>query len=225
METRANHVLIGSFALALVVAAVVSVLWLGKLSLDREWDFYDVVFEEAVSGLGQGGAVEYNGIQVGEVRRLSLDQQDPRKAVARVRVTAGTPIKTDTRAKLTYTGLTGVSVIQLTGGSPETPRLTPPPGAEVAVIVADVSALQSLLASGEGIAMSADKLLLQLASLLRDDNVEALSATFANLRTVSASVAGRSDEIGEALADLARASRELRETLAGADRLITTLDA
>jgi phospholipid/cholesterol/gamma-HCH transport system substrate-binding protein len=118
METRASYILIGSFALGIVILSVVSVLWLGSMSLDRVWDRYDVVFDEPVSGLGQRGAVQYNGIQVGEVRRLSLDPEDPRRVVARVRIEAGTPIKTDTRARLTYTGLTGVSVIQLSGGTP-----------------------------------------------------------------------------------------------------------
>lgn len=225
METRASYVLIGSFALGIVALAVMSVLWLGRLSLDREWDLYDIVFAEAVSGLGNGGAVQYNGIQVGEVRRLSLDANDPRKVIARVRVTAGTPVKVDTRATLTYTGLTGVSVIQLTGGTPQAQRLRPSEGAEAAVIVADDSALQNLIASGEGIAMSADKLLQQLSILLRDDNIEALSAAFANLQTVSASVAGRSDEISQTLADIASASREFKGMLARADQLITTLDA
>jgi phospholipid/cholesterol/gamma-HCH transport system substrate-binding protein len=224
VETRASYVLIGSFALGLVALAVMSVLWLGKLSLDREWDLYDIVFEEAITGLGKGGAVQYNGIQLGEVLRLSLDAKDPRKVIARVRITAGTPVKVDTHATLTYTGLTGVAVIQLTGGTAKAQRLRPPEGAEAAVIIADDSALQNLIASGEGIAMNADKLLLQLASLLRDDNVEALSATFANLKTVSASVAGRSEEISQALTNIASASREFKGTLARAEHLITTLD-
>lgn len=225
METRASHVLIGAFALAIVVLAVGSVLWLGKLSLDREWDLYDIIFEEAVSGLGKGGAVEYNGIQIGEVRSLSLDAKDPRKVIARVRVQAGTPVKTDTHARLTYTGITGVSVIQLTGGTPDAPRLIPKGDAEAAVIVADASALQNLLNSGEGLAANADKLLLQLALLLRDDNIEALSRTFANLQTLSGTLAGRSDDIDRTLAGLGAASARLTTTLDRADHMITSLDA
>lgn len=224
METRASYVLIGSFALGIVVLAVVSVLWLGSMSLDREWDRYDVVFDEPVSGLGQRGAVEYNGIQVGEVRRLSLDPEDPRRVIARVRIEAGTPIKTDTRARLALTGVTGVSVIQLSGGTPEAPRLRPERGEEVPVIVAESSTLQSLLTSGEGLAANADRLLQQLGSLLRDENIEALSATFANLESVSASVIAYGDDIDRALTDLAEVSRNLNEMLKRADRLITTLD-
>jgi phospholipid/cholesterol/gamma-HCH transport system substrate-binding protein len=124
METRASHVLIGAFTLAIFALAFLFVLWIGKLRLAREWDYYDVLFEEAVSGLTVGGAVQYQGIQVGEVRRLSLDPTDPNKVIARVRVAGGTPVKTDTKAKLAITGLTGVSVIQLSGGTRTAPMLS-----------------------------------------------------------------------------------------------------
>jgi hypothetical protein len=46
METRASYVLIGSFTLAILAAAFLFVLWIGKLSFDREWDYYDIVFTE-----------------------------------------------------------------------------------------------------------------------------------------------------------------------------------
>src|SRR5579859_895805 len=125
METRASYVLIGAFTLCVFVAAFVFVLWIGKVSLDREWSYYDVVFKEAVTGLSIGGAVQYNGIQVGEVRKLSLDPDDPREVIAHVRLNGDTPVKTDTHARLTLLGLTGVTVIQLSGGSPAAARLLP----------------------------------------------------------------------------------------------------
>ena len=78
-----------------------------------------------MTGLGNGGIVQYNGINVGEVEKLSLDKQDPRKVIARIRLQAGTPVKIDTKAKLAFIGLTGVAEIQLSGGLPQSPRLVP----------------------------------------------------------------------------------------------------
>ncbi len=50
METRANHVLIGFFTLAVLVGAFVFVWWFGgSSSSDRT--SYRVVFEGSVSGL------------------------------------------------------------------------------------------------------------------------------------------------------------------------------
>ena len=123
METRAHHVLIGLFTVIVVAAALLFGLWLAKSSSDRQFSEYQVVFNEAVSGLSQGSAVQYNGIKVGDVTQLKLDPKDPRKVLARIRVGGDTPVKQDTHAKLTMTGVTGLSIIQLSGGSPGSPAL------------------------------------------------------------------------------------------------------
>ena len=128
METRANHVLIGAFTLAVCLLAVLFALWAAKYTTEKSFNEYDVVFSEAVTGLSVGSQVLYNGISVGAVRRLSLDRDDPRKVIARIRLASDTPVKTDTRAKLALTGLTGVAIIQLTGGSPGSPALEPREG-------------------------------------------------------------------------------------------------
>ena len=77
METRAHHVLIGLFTLLVVGAALMFALWLGKSDADRQFEVYDIVFQEAVSGLSKGGTVEFNGIKIGDVSSLRLDPQDP----------------------------------------------------------------------------------------------------------------------------------------------------
>ena len=123
MEPRAHHVLIGLFTVLMVAAALGFALWLSKTSSDQELRDYDVIFNEAVSGLSQGSAVQYSGIKVGDVISLRLDPQDPRKVRAHIRVSATTPIKQNTRARLSITGITGAALIQLHGGTPESPIL------------------------------------------------------------------------------------------------------
>src|SRR5512142_1449768 len=172
METRASYVLIGAFTLLAFLSAFSFVLWIGKLSLEREWDYYDIVFKEAVTGLTVGGAVQYNGVQVGEVRKLSLAPNDPRQVIAHVRLNGDTPVKTDTRARLTLLGITGVTVIQLSGGTPGAARLVAKSGEAAPRIIADESALQSLLASGQDIAISANDVLLRVGKLLSEENMQ-----------------------------------------------------
>lgn len=225
METRASYVLIGTFALGLVVAAFGFVLWLGKLSLEREWVYYDIVFEEAVTGLSVGGAVQYNGIQVGEVRKLSLAPDDPRRVVAQIRVNGGTPVKTDTRARLSIVGLTGVTVIQLSGGTPGAAALTPAPNETTARIVADVSAMQSLLASGQDVALSANEALIRLNKLMSEDNLEHVTAALRNIDEVTRSLAEQRGALRSLVADFGAASQQLTQTLQRVDRVATSADA
>ena len=224
METRANHVLIGSFALAVLVLAFLFVLWLGKLSLDREWAYYDVLFAEAVTGLTVGSAVQYNGIQVGEVRRLQLAPEDPSQVIARIRVGGDTPVKIDTTAKLTFTGLTGVAIIQLGGGSAEAPRLEAPAD-EVPRIIAEDSALAKLFASGEDVVLNVNQLMARASSLLSEDNVGKVSATLAHIESLSGTLAEHGDAVGQALEDLSAAGQSLRTSLAQAEQLLQRLDS
>lgn len=123
METRAHHVLIGLFTVLVVAGALLFGLWLAKSSVDSEFKDYEVVFNEAVSGLSKGSAVQYSGIKVGDVVSLRLDPKDPRRVLARIRLGGETPIKEDTQAKLALTGITGTSIIQLSGGTPQSPEL------------------------------------------------------------------------------------------------------
>lgn len=225
METRASYVLIGAFAAALFVAAFGFVLWLGKLSLEREWVHYDIVFEEAVTGLTEGGAVQYNGIQVGEVRKLSLAADDPRRVIAHVRLNGDTPVKTDTHARLNIVGLTGVTVIQLSGGTPGAAALEPAPNEATARILADVSAMQSLLASGQDVALSANEALIRLNKLMSDDNLAHVATALRSIDDVTQSLATQREDLRSLVADLNAASHQLKQTLQRVDRLSSTTDA
>ena len=121
METRAHYVLVGAAVLIVVAAAFLFVLWLSQAQ--REYDEYDVIFTERVSGLSVGAAVRFNGIQKGEVDELNIDPEDPSIVIARIRVDEDTPVRTDTRAELELVGFTGLAVIQLVGGSKDLPKL------------------------------------------------------------------------------------------------------
>src|SRR5688572_20893813 len=118
METKANYVLIGAFTIIVSLFLLLFALWAAKYSSEKTWQEYDVIFNEPVTGLSEGSSVQYNGIAVGTVETLRLAPDDPRRVLARLRLQADTPVKADTRAKITMPSLTGTPIIQLTGGSP-----------------------------------------------------------------------------------------------------------
>lgn len=225
METRASYVLIGAFTLGVLLLTMLFVLWLGKWQLDREWDEYDVVFKEAVTGLSVGGAVQFNGIQVGAVRQLILAPEDARRVIARIRVAGGTPVTVDTTARLTFQGLTGVAIIQLAGGKPGSPKLVAGVDEVRPRIIADDSALQKLLASGEDVVANVNTVIVSLSRFLNEENVERLSNSIENIERISSAIGGRSDDIGQAIGDLAEASAQLKRTLEGTEALVAKLDA
>ncbi|MGA9343151.1 MAG: MlaD family protein [Rhodanobacteraceae bacterium] len=222
METRAHHVLIGAFTILVFILALGFVLWLSKASIDREFAYYDVVFNESVTGLSKGGLVQYNGIKVGEVIQLKLAPDDPRKVIARIRLDGGTPIRKDTRAKLGLLGVTGVAFIQLSGGAPGSPPLLPTHSNPVPVIPSEESALSKLLGSGADIVTSANDVLYRIGQLISKDNVDRVSATLKNIDQLTGAVADQRDALATALKQLADASGQLKNTLDTLDKMATT---
>ena len=222
METRAHHVLIGSFAILAFLLGLGFVLWLSKTSADREFSYYDVVFTEAVTGLSKGGLVQYNGIKVGEVTQLKLAPDDPRKVIARVRLDGETPVKVDTEAKLGLLGVTGTAFIQLSGGSPGSKPLLPKDAHAVPVIVASESALSKLLSSGEDIVTSVNQSLLRVGQLLSKENVDHVSATLQHFDNIASTIADQRGDMAKALNQLADASSELKSTLTTLHNMAST---
>lgn len=224
METRAHHVLIGAFTLIVVAAALLFAMWLTKSSVSRQYDYYDIVFTEAVTGLSQGGIVQYNGIKVGDVAQLKLDPHDPRMVLVRIRVGGNTPIKVDTRAKLGLTGLTGVAFIQLTGGTPNSPRLTAHNG-KIPRIKADDSALQKLLSGSENIVTNVNDVIARASELMSKSNVDHISHTLEHLDQVTSTVAAERDDLRALIKQLTNASRQMNETLAQTAKLSSNANA
>ncbi len=225
METRAHHVLIGAFTIGVFLLALGFVLWMSKSSNDSSYRDYEIVFTEAVTGLSVGGLVQYNGIKVGEVTKLSLAPEDPRQVIARVRLDAAAPVREDTRAKLGLQGVTGLAFIQLSGGAPTSPPLRPDNEHPLPRIPSEESALSKLLASGSDIMVSVNDVLLRMNQMLSEDNVGRVSATLQHLDELTATLAGQRGDIGLAVKQLAEATAGLKHTLASVNTLADNTNA
>lgn len=220
METRAHHVVIGLFTLIVVAAALLFSMWLTQSGSDRQFKLFDVVFNEAVSGLSQGSAVQYSGIRVGEVTQLRLDADNPSKVWARIRVSANTPIRQDTQARLTVAGITGTSNIQLSSGTSASPLLEASDGG-IPVIVATPSPLSQLLTNGEDLMTNVNELLARLNQVLAPDNQQRLNKTLENLEQITQTINGERGNISVLLEQMALASKQINDTLAQTNRLVS----
>jgi len=225
METRANHILIGIFTLTVMTLLVGFALWAAKFASDSSWTEYDVVFSEAVTGLGIGGTVQYNGITVGEVRKLKIDPEDPNKVLVRVRIDAATPIKVDTEAKLAFVGLTGITQIQLRSFNAKSADLKPSEAMPVPRIMAKESALSKLFNSTDDITTTATNVMFRLNKAFSDENIARISKTLDNLEKISTSVAAERQDIGAIIRETRAAIAKLDSTLASTDSIAKKLDS
>ena len=217
METKANYVLIGAFTIIVSVFLLLFALWAAKYSSEKTWREYAVIFNEPVTGLSEGSSVQYNGISVGTVETLRLAPDDPRRVLARLRLQADTPVKADTRAKMTMPSLTGTPIIQLTGGSPGSPSLTDVDKREVPVIQTEASALQN-------IADTANRLVTRMDQVLSEDNVKRVANTLANIEAMTGSIADQREDLRALIINARQSSEQLAATLRTSNRAVNDID-
>jgi len=196
METRASYMIVGGFVLVLVVGVLAVALWVGGTRTDEATDTYRISFAGAVTGLRLGSSVLYRGVPVGSVTEITIDDQD-NAIVVTIEVDASTPIKVDTEAVLELQILTGVANVQLVGGKPESPRLEPAPGQQVAVIRAGQSALEELSESAPELIADLGGLVRRAELMFSDENLRAITGILADVETLSSTFAAKSDDFSD----------------------------
>src|SRR5882757_6924601 len=184
METRANYVLIGAFTLAVIAAAFGFVLWFQSLHTTKARSPLRVIFEGPATGLRNGGSVNFNGIRVGEVVRVKLD--NPRRVVALAMIENNAPVRKDTLVGLEFQGLTGVAAISLKGGDEAAPPV-PLDEDGVPVLTADPAALQDVTES--------IRATLQNVNRIVADNQDAVRNSLKNLEVFTSSLSRNSERI------------------------------
>ena len=246
METRANHVLIGAFALAGFLGLLLFLMIFARVEFDRQTALYDIRFQ-SVSGLGRASSVRFEGLPVGQVLDVRLAPEGDGTILVRIEVTPETPVRADSIATIGMQGVTGVSYVGITAGSPDQPRLLGT--ADVPVIESGRSAFQSLTEDAPQLLSAALDALESVSALLDADNRARVARILDNLdaasgdltgaltdfRDVSRRVAGAAEDIAaftprlEPVADAAVTTlAQIDTTMAAyaglATRLETTLD-
>ena len=122
METDRHYFIEGLFIIALSFGAAFFFLWLSSTG-HRDDVLYRIHFNESVAGLALGDPVKFHGVDVGTVKTMTLDADDPRKVQVDVKLRKEAPVKTDTKASLKLKGITGVVFIELNGGAPNAQSL------------------------------------------------------------------------------------------------------
>ena len=218
METKVNYTLVGAFVIGLGAALIAAILWLASGGgIQKKYDLYLALVAESVAGLNLNAPVKYRGVDVGKVRDIRLDANNPEQVRLLFAIDRGTPIKEDTVAVLRTQGLTGIAYFELDGGSRSAPilRAVAPEAYPVIRTKPSLTArLENVLTS---VLAKVDSTSANVNKLFDDQNLAALKTTLADLAKFSHILAERKDTIDAGIVSAERAFHS-------SARLISQLD-
>ncbi len=234
METKANYAIVGFFTILVIGAAFGFVYWMAEYGRGGPMAPLAIRIPGSANGLSIGSPVRFNGIAVGSVRNLYIDNEDPEFSVAFTEVRADAPVTSGTRAVLEIQGLTGAAYIELTGGGAgggDKILARAIDTGEPAILTADQSSVTNLLSTADRILKRADDAIGELQGFIVDARAP-LTNTVRNAETFSKSLADNAKGIDQflksvsALSDsVSGMSGRLDATLGAAEDLFKALNS
>lgn len=221
MHNRVNYTIVGLFVVILGIALLGAGLWLAGDVARDDGNRYIVIPTEPMTGLGTNSTVKYQGIDVGRVRELGLDDRGNVRIV--ISVDQDVPVRANTRVRLASQGLTGLGHLELL---PSTVDAGPALADEYAhPVLPNAPSLRTRLETAveDGLA-SIDRVGRQLEVLLADDNLLTLQATMEHIETISGTLADNSEQLTATLTETEALLRETRGVLSGAPETMAQID-
>jgi phospholipid/cholesterol/gamma-HCH transport system substrate-binding protein len=206
METRSNHVLVGSVVLAMLAALLVFAVWLAGLS-NQSTRCFDIYFAQGVGGLNKGTSVTFAGVPVGQIEKISLLPERPEFVWVRISIQEDTPVLQGTTAQIKGVGFTGVSEIQLDGAVRGAPPLTQIGPQGCPVIPAATGGLGALLNSAPELIDRIQRLTERLTEMLSDENQNSIADILENIEKTTDVLAARAPDLADAIGDARIAAR------------------
>jgi phospholipid/cholesterol/gamma-HCH transport system substrate-binding protein len=227
METRSNHVLVGTVVLILLAVLAIFTVWIARLGGTHEKE-YDIFFKQAVDGLAKGSAVTYSGVPTGQVKQITIWKPDPQFVRVRVTVNDDTPILLGTTATI-QGSFTGTSTVSLDGGQKGAPEIVCPEDDKanecpfgVPVIPTKPGGLGAILNSAPQLLERLSTLTERLTGLLTDKNQASIAGILDNTNKLSRALADRGPEIAATLAQTRVAIQQAGDAAASVGQLANT---
>jgi phospholipid/cholesterol/gamma-HCH transport system substrate-binding protein len=238
LETR-----LGLFVALCVIAAVLILELVGGFERFSQGYRLRALFTN-VQDLKEGDRVKMAGVDIGRVDKISLDSTN-NKVVVHLNLNKSAEVKSDSVATIKFTGLMGQNFVSIDFGSPTAPRLednqfittteTPDIGTMIAKIDAVASGVENLTKSFTGDKI--DNLLGPFTDFLKANNVP-LTATIANMNTISRQIADGKGTVGQlifedtlhaaalaSVTNLQEATDEIRTTIADARKTVDQINS
>ena len=226
--TRSERIKLGAFMLFCGVLICVFLGYVLKRYLSEQFDNYYTIFDTDVNGLFVDAKVKLNGISVGSVTSITINEKDLNQVVVAFKVQRGTPIKVGTRAGMTAgMNLTGEKQVILSGGNYNEPNVP-----EGGLVPAATSMFDQITGQVGDLFGKVSPIVDGLNRLLSEENAEALSRSIKNFEKTTENLSKLTEDLRKPLNTMSKSAVSLQKILAEieeaklaakADASITTL--
>jgi phospholipid/cholesterol/gamma-HCH transport system substrate-binding protein len=192
MENKAHALATGLFVLLLGAVLVGVIAWFQ--GDHRSTRSYTVVARQGVPGLNLKAPVKLSGVEIGKVEDIGFDPADSSQVLVGIEVAADAPIKTTTRARLGYQGITGLSFIDLASDDEQPGGGGGKPLAEGAKIELHSSKLDELMGNAPRVLASIDAVARRMAGLLDNEHQQQLFQAVKSIDVAAQSLARMADD-------------------------------
>ena len=213
MESKTNYTIVGVVVLTLFVGLVATMLWLSVGFNQKKYTTYTVYMHEAASGLTKDASVKFNGVQVGYVKEIRLNQSHPRQVEILLNIEEDTPITTSTYATLNPQGITGVSYIGLSASTSDLTPIQQMPGEPFPVIPSKPSVFNQLDGILKKVSEDINTVSAEAQRLFNEENAKHVRHILANIDHFSKDLAGNGKNVNAFMDNLAKASRDFPRML------------
>lgn len=219
MGTKVNYTAVGLFVIGLGFALAALAYWLLHNNDHKLYKRYAIYATDSVSGLNPNARVLYRGVEVGKVTSIRIDPERPHLIRIFVEIDAVVPIRADTVAKLYPVGITGLSMLNLSGGASADPL----PEAETGrypVIPYENSVFSKLEGGVNDALIRLTRMGEQLEKILSDENIRSASSSLQNIQHITEVLASNQESIAKTLQAVAAVSENIAALTADGRQLI-----
>lgn len=218
METNANYTLVGAFVIIFLGFIICGIIWLSAGLSREEYNVYQVDMKESVSGLSVDAPVEYNGVNVGNVGGIKLNQKNPQVVELLLKIKKGTPITRATNAKFDMRTLSGVGYIQLMDNGSNLNPLLPEPNQPYPLIPTVPSiylrldtALTDLNNNFNKITISFNKTNASIQTLLSKQNLYEIQQNLIGFHQLTSSISQTTNNLNSLMHNLNDVTSEIKQ--------------
>jgi phospholipid/cholesterol/gamma-HCH transport system substrate-binding protein len=232
MARKEEEIKVGALVVVAIVLFLTALVFVGGVNLLRKKRVEYITHFRFAGGIDPGSFVRFGGLKVGTVSRVEIDPRDTTRVRVHLSVNEGTPVRTNSSARISTLGFLGENYVEVSPGTRDAALL--PPGREIPAT--EIVQLADVFNNVNNVTVNANKLVNDLDdqfliladkagrlidnlnAVVNEENRQRIESALANLDLMLAETRPR---LNRALEGIETASAKLGPTLDNANSTIT----